>query len=353
LTLSNPIDEGYVFVSNTDYDFSYIETYLSPGYISDNTSDLMYLSIISYDENDNFKPNQTFEISGSTIQATPNYVTTNDNGYAKTIIRYSGAKPSTQDSGTVSITGIGSATPNGNINSQTQGFYEEVDFTIRRSERGLLSAKAMPTELNLNADGVSNISIAGKILWNGKPYLHQADIAWNKARTLKDLFAATPDYIVSSDSSGEFYIENVLTAQTSATPGYWFARVNIVDEATAKNKLLVDGEVSSADEVTISGDVIYWHESYDPINYDNENDIPLPNIFTTNKQQNSDLIATPNFVYDHSEARIVFNLQATPNWTVPKWVPLNRYQQYQMGIMGSTPNYIEDYDQLHPDHEEQ
>ena len=89
------------------------------------------------------------------------------------------------------------------------------------------------------------------------------------------------------------------------------------------------------------------------IQYSYENNIPLPNIYTINRQENSLILATPSFAYEHSNAEVSYPYNSTPTWLPPTWVPLNRYDQYQMGLMGSTPYYISDYSQLHPDHEEE
>ena len=350
---SNPVDEGFLYLSNEDYAFSYVDAYLSPSNISDSYSDLMYLSIVSYDENGNPKPGQTFSVAGDIISATPSYVTTSDNGLGTSIIRYAGAIPSVYNSGTIQITGIGSATPNGGINSQSQGYSHSVPFNINRNEPFHLSIKAAPSDLNINADGFSNLTISGKVFWKDKPFNHSVAIAWNKARTLKALFAATPDYLVNTNSSGEFTIANAITASDSSAPGYWFARVNIAYPQNISSILVSDGETLLSNDVTISGDVIYWHESYDTIQYSYENDTPLPNIYRINKEQNSDILATPNFMYNHSDSTNVYSYSTTPNWVPPRWVPLNKFDQYQMGLMGSTPYYISDYSLIHPDHEEQ
>ena len=348
----NPLDEGYVYVSTNEYDFSYIEKYLSPGYISDLSSDLMYLSIVAYDKNNNLKPNQTFEITGNNILSVPNFITTNDNGLAKSIIRYTGPQPAVVDSEIINIKGIGSSTPSGNPASLTGGYIDNITYKIRRTEPNRIWLKAAPTDLIINADGVSTVGITGTILWNNKPFKHSVQLKWNKARTLKDLFAATNDTTFYSNTDGTFTITPAMTAQEVSIPGYWFARISIVDENYVANLLALDEQVVTANDVTISGDIIYWYESYDPIQYNNEIDIPLPNIYTVNKQQNSDLIATPNFVHSHTNPSILYSLRTTPNWNPPIWTKLNKYTQYQMGLFGSTPNAIEDYSKVHPDYEE-
>jgi len=349
----NPIDEGYIYVSKEDYPFSHVEAHLSPAYISDSTSDLMYLSLVSHDNQYNLKPGQTFAISGDLISATPSFITTSDNGLATAIIRYDGDIPAVYREGVIDIVGIGSATPNGEQNSSSEGYILKVPFAINRNDPFNLSVKAAASDININADGISKVSISGKIYWKNKPFNNEVQLSWNVGRTLKDLFAATPDYVINTNSNGEFTISNEITASDSSTPGYWFARVNISNEEAITSILTSSGEVLLSNDVTISGDVIYWHESYDSIQYSDENDIPLPNIYTINRQQNSQILATPSFAYEHSNAEIIYAYNSTPNWSPPKWIPLNRYDQYQMGLMGSTPYYISDYSQLHPDHEEE
>ena len=349
----NPIDEGYIYVSNQDYPFSHVEAYLSPAYISDSISDLMYLSLVSYDNQNNLKPGQTFAISGDVISATPSYLTTSDNGLATSVIRYNGSIPAIYDESVINIVGVGSSTPNGGPNSSSQGYSLSVPFNVNRNDPFNLSVKAAASDLNMNADGISKLSISGKVYWKNRPFNNQVQLSWNTGRTLKNLFAATPDYVVNTDSNGEFTISNAITANDSSTPGYWFARINVSNPEAVTSILTSNGEVLSSNDVTISGDVIYWHESYDSIQYSYENDIPLPNIYTINRQEGSRILATPQFAYSHADADIIYSYNSTLNWSPPKWVPLNRYDQYQMGLMGSTPYYISDYSLLHPDHEEE
>lgn len=349
----NPIDEGFVYISKADYQFANAKAILSPANISNLQDDLMYLTIISYDENNNFKPGQTFHVYGDIVSATPAYVTTNDNGIGKTVIRYSYTGTENVESSNLFVSGIGSATPYGAVNSQTQGYITSVPFNVNISDPEILRLKAAPSSLIINAGSDQSISIVGQVLWNNQPWGKILRVSWNKARTLKDLFAATPDYTAYTSLDGKLEIPNVATAQDAATPGYWFARVNLADEQGAKDILLADQEINAGQDVTISGDVIYWYESYDTVQYDQELSPPLPNIYTLNKQTNSEIIATPNFVYKHSDSNTIVYNSATPNWAPPRWVPLRKYDQYQMGIFGSTPNHISDYELVHPDHEEQ
>ena len=348
----NPIDEGYVYMSTKDYDFSTAELKLSPSNISNSKDDLMYLTVISYDSNNNFKPGQTFKISGSLISATPQYVTTNDNGLASAIIRYAYTGNEYYESGSIEVSGVGSTTPNGSVNSSSQNYSKSIPFNINIKQPSILKVKAIPSSLIINSGEDASISINGQMYWKGQPWQKSMPVAWNKARTLVDLFAATPDYISYTNSEGFFSISNVATAQDTATPGYWFARVSVNNPDYVEQLLVEDGEIVSAQDLTISGDIIYWYESYDTVQYSEEALTPLPNIYTSNKQQNSNIISTPNFVYKHSDSNTIIYNNSTPNWRPPRWVPLSRFDQYQMGILGSTPNTISNYDALHPDYEE-
>jgi hypothetical protein len=256
----NPIDEGYIYISKEDYPFSHVEAHLSPAYISDSTSDLMYLSLVSHDNQHNLKPGQTFAISGDLISATPSFITTSDNGLATSIIRYNGDIPAVYREGVIDIIGIGSATPNGGENSSSEGYSLKVPFEINRNDPFNLSVKAAASDININADGISKISISGKIYWKNKPFNNEVQLSWNVGRTLKDLFAATPDHVINTNSNGEFTISNEITASDSSTPGYWFARVNISNEEAIASILTSSGEVPLSNDVTISGDVVYWYE---------------------------------------------------------------------------------------------
>lgn len=104
--VSNPLEEGYVYIDTNEYDFGSIDAYLSPAHITDSEEDLMYLSIVSYDINGNLKPNMEFDIYSTEIDAEDSQLQTNDNGFATTIIRYTGAIPATLDEGSILISGV-------------------------------------------------------------------------------------------------------------------------------------------------------------------------------------------------------------------------------------------------------
>ena len=344
-----PLDEGFIYISQDDFAFSTVDAKLSPASISDSTNDLMYLTVVSYDNKGNLKPGQTFKITGTNVTSENLYITTNQNGFAKTIVRYSGSVPATTTSGIVTVEGIGSATPNGGGNSSSQGYKKNVPFEITRNVAFDLKVKAVPMKMHVNADGTTKITLVGRIYWKDRPLEKVINIGWNKARTLYSLFGGALSNATTTDNKGNFTIEGSITAENSSNPGSWFARIEITDSAATIAALLAaDGEVVSASDITITGDIVYWNEKYDNVNYANE-ELPLPETFLFLKQDNSQLISTPNFTYSHANGQDIIRYSSAPNWTPPKWVPLRRFDQYEMGLFGSTPNTIATYTNLHPD----
>lgn len=358
--LDSPIYEGFIFIDDNPASFDTIEYSLSPNYIYDSGKDFMVMSFTSYDVNGNFKPNQTFLVDSANLDVVSvsdlvsinldgsAYVTTNNNGFASIGLQYNGAYPASVRQDTVSITGLNSTNPNAHPNSECGSYSSSVPFEIIRSIGYQLEVKASPTKLVVEADGTTDVVIIGRVYWRGVPVKANINLGWNKARTLYDLFAGSPSNLVTTDSDGYFIISGQITAESNINPGHWFARIEILDSAEDIKLLLPPGEVTLATDITITGDVVYWNEKYDNVHFANE-ELPLPSSFVFAKQDGSDLIATPNFVYSHHDGLTVSNILSTPNWNPPKWVALKKFDQYQMGLFGSTPNYISDYSQVHPD----
>jgi hypothetical protein len=63
--------------------------------------------------------------------------------------------------------------------------------------------------------------------------------------------------------------------------------------------------------------------------------------------------STPNFTLNYHDGSDAPAYRATPNWLPPKWYPLDRAEQYQMGLLGSTPNVVDNYSKLMNDYEEE
>lgn len=350
--VNNPLQSGYVYISKNEYPFSYVTTNLSPKTLTSNVDDLMYLSIISYDENNNLKPGQTFHIYGDTVFATPNYITTNDNGYGLSVIRFNPSIEDFQEDQLIKIDGVGSSTPNGGQNSQTGNYSYVESFKLKTNPKFNLNIKASSTSLKYEADGTSYIEIVGRIYWQDQPLELSVELSWAKAETLYNLFDNDiQTYSTTTDSNGRFVISRDILAGNRNDPNNWFVKIEVADEQSLRTELEnLFGELSALD-VTISGDIVYWHESYNFIDYANE-EAPINNNVIFSKQIGSDIVATPFFAYDYVTSSIINAYHSTPNWAPPKWVLLRRFDQYQMGLLGSTPDYIDNYTQIHPDNED-
>ena len=176
---------------------------------------------------------------------------------------------------------------------------------------------------------------------NNIPPLSTPVIYWRKARTLYDLLNkveylgagpsqapertrisgytfATPD---GKFSIGPFY------SQTRNNPGYWFASVETEMAATP----------SSTPNV-IYGDIVSWYERFDNVQYSDEQTV-LPSYYIS-ISEDKEIIATPSFKFNLIKQDFSGNNAASINWMPPKWMPINHYEQYQMGLFGSTPNVV-------------
>lgn len=349
--LDNPLGQGFVYVSNSEYDFGSIDYVLSPGYIRDDYDDLMNLTIVSYDVNGNLKPGQTFRVYGDNISATPEYVTTNENGFGKGLVRYAGSVPAATPSDAFFVEGIGSSTPNGEPNSSSEGYFSEIPFRVVRSSQFGLRIKAVALRPSVNADGQTDVSISGQIYWNNSPLEAAIDLTLKVGETLYDTIEGSSIATITTLSDGSFFISGLITSNPRTNPGVRFAAIEFDDISSVESILTGLGEVLTDADVTIGGEVIYWNELYDNINYASES-VMIPRGISPNYVESVQLYATPSFRYLHSSMAYALNTGATPNWEPPQWMPIPRYDQYQMGLLGSTPDILTNYTDLHPDHEE-
>ena len=349
--LDNPLNQGFVYLSSSEYDFNTIDSVLSPGYIRDDYNDLMNLSLVSYDENMNLKPGQTFRVYGDNISATPEYVTTNKNGFGKTIVRYSGSIPSATPNDQIVIEGIGSATPNGGDNSVSEGYSKLVPFRVVRTSQFGLRIKAVPIRQSVTADGLTDVAISGQVYWNGLPLPASVDLTVKVGESLYDAIEGSSISTIATSSDGSFFITGLITSNERSNPGVRFAAIEFDDISAVESILTSMGEVLGSSDITIGGEVIYWNEVYDNINYASEV-VMIPRGVSPSYTESVQLYATPAFRYLHSNMTSAVATGATPIWEPPQWVPLTRYDQYQMGLLGSTPDILTNYGDLHPDHEE-
>lgn len=349
-----PISKGFVYISDSEYKFNRAEVTVSPSYISDNSDDFVYLNIISYDENGNLKPNQTFHIDSTTLTPDSAFITTNDYGFATTKVRYTGPVPATATEALINIQGLeySSATPQINLYSTASPYYESISISVSLSSYSSIGKlKAAATRGVIKADVVSENIIRGYIDHPTVPGATPV-VYWRKGRTvysaLEDVnystSSATPGRtgesgIVYLDPNGEFQI-GPFYAQDRSEAGYWFVAVESEVASTP-----------SSTPTTTLGDIAYWYESYDNLSYSLEL-VPLPNIYNDLIQQDSKIIEKPAFRFNHYDMDHVETAPATVNWNPPKWLPLSYYDQYQMGLLGSTPDIVSTYSNIVNDYEE-
>jgi hypothetical protein len=111
--------------------------------------------------------------------------------------------------------------------------------------------------------------------------------------------------------------------------------------------------ILSATPTTTDGDIVYWLEEYDSINYNYINSINIVDVINYDSEKSLDLYATPNFLVNYYSVDKVDVLRSTPRWSPPKWFATSRYDQYQSGRLGNVPYSINDYNNLIKDYEEE
>ncbi len=340
----SPMDEGYIFISHNEYPAASVDYYLSPKELLSDPKDYLNLTILSKDENGNPKPNQSFRVLGDYIAATPQYVTTDSDGYVSSKIRYNSSAVTVPGESEICLVGLDSSDPNANANSQSDGISATINYKIKPLMQTYEKVLADVDKKILTANGLDRVNVVGVTKPNSYVY-------WRKARNLYDAFglsysdsSATPDQDNSSgavlaDQSGNFTIGSFVS-QPEATPGYWF--------------VVIDSELESSatpGPETVSGDIVYWYEKYDANQTNPEELIYNPDIdapeqflpYDYNKVFKADSVEWVTIIDDNA---------ATP-WLPPSWYPINRFTQYQLGLFGSTPKYVKTFENLHPDYEEE
>ena len=334
--------EGFVYLSHEDYAFGTALIDLDPSYVVGDGLDYMVLKINSLDINGNSKPYQSFTVTSNYGIPENENVTTDINGFASVRVRYDAVNHTSFDpvSGWILVEGADPGNPSDHAhpNSESYGFYQQVDFEILRnytSSKQLKATVAMPV---INADGLSENYIVGLISEDSTPKSNSV-IYWRKNRTLHDLFESTEysDYVVS-DENGRFFIGPIVS-ESKENPGMWITSVESEHSS----------EFNST-PTTISGDIVFWQEKYDNIDYLGDNTVIVNDSILY--FSGTEMIATPNFTVDYHDAADATPYLVEPNWIPPKWYPINRYQQYIMGLLGSTPNKVDSYVDLMKEYEE-
>lgn len=331
-------DEGFIYLSHFDYSFNSFELKLSPSHISDNSNEIMFLTAVSLDENGNPKPYQTFSVSGSVIATDQQYYTTDINGFAAVRIYYAGPIPATSTTSQIVVSGVNDGSINAHPNSQTEGYNSSISFDISTVYNTSVDLKAVSDTPIMPADGVSQNYIYGYVSDGATPASSKI-VYWRKARTVYDVLEnSSYSQYVSTDANGKFTI-GPFTSSSGTEPGIWFVAVETENAATVNYS-----------PQTVSGDIVYWYEKYDNLNYFYENSLLYTNDVLYGQSQ--EMYSTPIFTVNYSNGEYATPYSSAPNWTPPKWYPIDRYKQYMMGLLGSTPYYVNSYSSLINEYEE-
>ena len=354
--VDNPYNEGFIYISKSEYSFASAKVVVSPEFISDDSNDLVYISIYSYDINNNPKPYQSFIVECDDLSVDGNIFTTNEYGFINIKSNYSGDYPATKTSTEIVINGVSydSATPVFGVDERSDSDNFSTSFNIginRHIERSAI-LKAAPVSVVIEANNYADNIINGYIMHGATPAQADTVVYWRKARTVYSALENV-DYSTSSATPGRYgnsgYVRtnadgrfNVgpFYSQDRTEPGYWFVSVESELSSTP-----------SATPVTIAGDIAYWYERYDNVHYSSE-ELPLPYEYGKLKQNNSNILQKGKFQYNYFDSEYAGPDAATINWNPPKWFPISYYQQYQMGRMGSTPDMVETYNNINNFYEE-
>lgn len=339
-TFYTTIDEGYIFISHNEYTLNKVEVRLSPSKLVADGDDYLMVTLRSLDEHDNPKPNQSFHLDTSfgnfdNSAASPGTVLdviTDRDGFAvATLTSWPGT---TSLTGTITITG---------------GVNAAIDFQIDRVAQDTYRLTALPTSDAIVADGQSYVAVYGRLETDAYEPVPNAAIYYRRGRTMYDVFTkaydttyvghdgATPrwpdDGLTYTDSDGRFVIGPFQSA-TPGEPGYWFLSAESWKDATP----------SATPGYDPVGDVVFWYE-YPDLTYGvNEyNQLPLqptqlatPWTYATPQ---SDTVVFP-VTYDDATPEA----DATPtslNWEPPLWYGIQKYIQYQQGLLGNTRGEVE------------
>lgn len=166
-------------------------------------------------------------------------------------------------------------------------------------------------------------------------------MTWRRARSLQEAFAAAPQGMVIANTEGVFDV-GPFVAATPNDPGYWFTVLESWFTGASPS-----GPVATPnyDEVPYGspdygpiGDVVFWNEYPDSKFGVNESNSlpkqaqqmqvnPTDTVYYSNKNTYPSTYdeATP---YDDATPFV-------PDWIGPKWYAIDRYTQYQLGLLGT------------------
>jgi hypothetical protein len=316
------LSDGFLFLTDKIYDYSGFYAQANPSFLLDDPSkDYSIISLESFDINNNPKPNQSYKLvyDNQYFEVTPNTLTTNDEGFAYSKVKYIGAIPALVNSLPLYIYNFN----NNQINYTDSATVSYDIFNSVRSTNKLF-AEVEPYSRVIKANGdlqnPDKITVKGVLQSSTKP-IAGVKVYYRLSRTLNQALSTTVYSTVTTDDNGVFTI-GPINAQTPDKPGYWFMVVETEYSQTLKTK-----------PITIAGDVVHWYEDAVDSLIETKNKInSIQETFTADQFVSYD--STPVFKVNYVTGEPVGS-SATPKIDLPEWFYLPRLTQYQLGILGS------------------
>lgn len=306
------IDEGFLFIDYNEYTLDQVQVYLSPPKVIADGIDYILISLRSLDANGNPKTNQAFTLGTTFGTLSPSSITTDRDGFAVSLL--TSAASTTTTSGTITITGVVNTT---------------VLFEIDPGEARPYRLLAAPTAERIPADGTKTQMVVGRVEDPSFNPVTSPGVQWKRARSMYELFTSPESSgSVTGSPDGSFQI-GPFTSATPNSPGFWF--------------LSAEFSTGGATPITV-GDVVFWYE-YPPAVYGVER--------MTGLIRGGIQMSTPTGAYPPYSSKVAYPVYydedalsppATPitswTWKPPKWFAMDRYEQYQLGFLGTTANTL-------------
>lgn len=343
------VNEGFIYVTTNEYDLSTVEVRVSPGNIIADVNEFNLITFKTYDEFGNPKENVELELSIDFGTLTETSLVTDADGFASTILEAEDTAPISYVA-TLEIAGM-----------------DDVEIAVVPQKETTHSLTALPTLDSVQADGESYVSVIGVVRDPDALPAPYSVIRYRKGRTIYSVFnqsvptvvipeMATPVWgdngLVIADQYGRFEIGPFASA-TPDDPGYWFVAVESRGATPFSGGATPGTDTYQSHELV--GDVVYWYE-YPEVLYGVETISSQPKQAANFSAADAatPISATPVFPSTYDPDSDIEALGSTIEWVPPQWYAINRYKQYQYGLLGDTPNVVDysDADSFHPDYKE-
>lgn len=320
---------GFIFVDHEEATPASLELRVSPKHILGNNKDYAFAVAKALDKWGNPVSGVEIEIATpATLDSSETHVTTDEHGSATFYIESNSTDP--LPAATVQLNHIPDGSPTISVSEDIK-----VGAPIDTHPELVIMAEAEMIE----ADGQAKVHVFGVVRQADGTPASGAVIHWKKDRdiraTLMDhslsVDTATPGQLgqegqVTADANGRFTIGPFISQNVA---GFWFVSA----ETTSTGSLI--------------GDITYWYEFNRVTNIlDIVALTPTPDVQdATPVYEYPQMMATPGFpvTLDERDYELIPN-SGSNNWVPPTWYPIDKYKQYQMGLMGgdyhepATPN---------------